>query len=91
MFISHLKNTLNEIFYDQFFLLILSKYNIKLKDSGLFFHLLIFYLKNVIFFKCIHLKNITKFYSKEERATSVGNFYQFENFNYNIYLLNTFK
>jgi hypothetical protein len=48
---------------------------------GLLLLLLVYYIVDLINVKTKHFRNFTKFYTKDERLTSIGNYYCFENLN----------
>lgn len=52
------------------------KYNL-----GILLLLLVYYIVDLINIKTKHFKNFLKFYTKEERQTSIGNYYCFTNLN----------
>jgi hypothetical protein len=91
-FFSHLRSNLWINFCDKF-LIIFIKTNLKNKNMnlGLIFILLIYYLEKLINLKLSHFINFQKYYSKEERLESIGNYYQMLNSSFKLYIKNNCK
>lgn len=90
IFYSHLRSNLWINFCDKF-LIIFLKYTLKFKNLGLIFILIIYYLDILINLKFKNFINFQKFYSKEERLESIGNYYQLFNSSFKLYIKNNIK
>ena len=55
------------------------------------FLLIIYYLNNLINLKLCNFINFQKFYSKEERLESIGNYYQIINSSFKLYIRDNCK
>lgn len=58
---------------------------------GIIFLLIIYYLNILINLKLFKFINFHKFYFKEERLESIGNYYQMLNFSFKLYIKNNSK
>ena len=81
LFLSSIKNKLWLILCDKLVILYMSKNLNKKYNLGILLLLLVYYIVDLINIKTKHFKNFLKFYTKEERQTSIGNYYCFTNLN----------
>jgi len=92
LFFSHLRSNLWINFCDKF-LIIFIKFILKNKfiNLGLIFLLINYYLEKLINLKLMNFINFQKFYSKDERLDSIGNYYQMINSSFKLYIKNHIK
>lgn len=81
MFLSSVKNKLWLTLCDKLVFIYMSKCLKKSFNLGLLLLLLIYYIVDLINIKTKLFKNFMKFYTKDERQGSIGNYYCFENEN----------
>lgn len=87
LFISSVKNKLWLALCNKLVILYLSKCLKNTFNLGLLLLLLIYYITDLINIKIKHFKNFIKFYSKDERQGSIGNYFCFNNINnFTIYI-----
>lgn len=92
LFFSHLRSNLWINFCDKF-LIIFIKFILRNKfiNLGLVFLLVNYYLERLINSKIINFINFQKYYSKDERLDSIGNYYQMINSSFKLYVKNHIK
>ena len=81
LFLSSVKNKLWLTLCDKLIVLYLTKNFKQIFNLGILLVLLVYYIVDIINLKTNNFKNILKFYTKEERQTSIGNYYCFNNIN----------
>jgi hypothetical protein len=87
LFNSHLRSNLWINFCDKFLIIFIKKcFKHTFNNLGLIFILIIYYLEKLINFKLINFINFQKYYSKEERLESIGNYYQMLNCSFKLYI-----
>lgn len=87
---SSVKNKLWLTLCDKLVILYLFKSLNKKFNLGILLILLIYYIVDLINIKTKHFKNFLKFYTKDERQTSIGNYYCFNNLvNFENYINST--
>jgi hypothetical protein len=95
LFYSHIRSNLWINLCDKFmnkFLMVLENFKIiKNFNYGLILILLTYYLNKIINLKLNNYINILKFYSKEERLDSIGNYFKFSNISFKLYCKNFSK
>lgn len=91
-FFSHLRSNLWINFCDKFIYIYFKKiFKIKTINLGLIFLLSIYYINNLLNIKFINFINFQKYYTKEERLDSIGNYYQMFNTSFKLYIKNNSK
>jgi hypothetical protein len=95
LFYSHIRSNLWINLCDKFlnkFFIILNNLNIiKNLNYGLILILITYYLNKLINIKLIQYINILKFYTKEERLDSIGNYFKINNISFKLYCKNFSK
>lgn len=88
VFLSSLKNKLWLALCDKLLILYLYKLYNKIFNLGLLLLLLVYYIIELINIKTCSFKNFIKFYTKDERLGSIGNYYLFSTLtNFSSYLI----
>lgn len=86
LFYSHLRSNLWINFCDKLLLIFIKNLFKAKKNLGIIFILIIYYLEKIIKLKLQTFVNFKKFYTKEERLESIGNYYQLLNNSFKLYI-----
>lgn len=86
LFYSHLRSNLWVNFCDKILLIFMKNIFKTKKNLGIVFILIIYYLEKIIKIKLQTFINFRKFYTKEERLESIGNYYQLLNDSFKLYI-----
>jgi hypothetical protein len=78
-------------FCDKFLLIFIKNLFKTKKNLGIIFILLIYYLEKIIKFKLNTFINFKRYYSKDERLESIGNYYQLLNHSFKLYIKSNSK